>query len=154
MSSSTLQIYILSFLMFWVKQWSLLDFWLNPREQCQEMSWHLRTRVVQQTKRLVYWSLLDLGGNSDFISCYLIHMNQFWKFITFYLLCATCMVSHFSHVRLLVTLRTVACQTPLSMGFFRWEYWSGLPFPLPGDLPGNWTRVSYVSCIGRRLLYH
>ena len=100
MSSSTLQIYILSFLMFWVKQWSLLDFWLSPREQCQEMSWHLRAHVVQQTKRLVYWSLLDLGGNSDFISCYLIHMNQFWKFITFYLLCATCMVSHFSHVRL------------------------------------------------------
>ena len=26
-------------------------------------------------------------------------------------------------------------QAPLSMGFFRHEYWSGLPFPLPGDLP-------------------
>ena len=30
---------------------------------------------------------------------------------------------------------TVACQAPLSMGFFRQEYWSGLPFPSPGDLP-------------------
>ena len=30
---------------------------------------------------------------------------------------------------------TVACQAPLSMGFSRQEYWSGLPFPLPGDLP-------------------
>ena len=30
---------------------------------------------------------------------------------------------------------TVACQTPLSMGFFRQEYWSGLPFPSPEDLP-------------------
>ena len=29
---------------------------------------------------------------------------------------------------------TVACQTPLSMGFSRQEYWSGLPFPTPGDL--------------------
>ena len=29
----------------------------------------------------------------------------------------------------------VACQTPLSMGFPRQEYWSGLPFPTPGDLP-------------------
>jgi len=29
---------------------------------------------------------------------------------------------------------TVACQAPLSMGFFRQEYWSGLPFPPPGDL--------------------
>ena len=42
---------------------------------------------------------------------------------------------HFSCVRLFVTLRTVACQMPLSMGFSRQEYWSGLSFPLPGDLP-------------------
>ena len=31
--------------------------------------------------------------------------------------------------------RTVACQAPLSMGFPRQEYWSGLSFPSPGDLP-------------------
>ena len=31
-------------------------------------------------------------------------------------------------------LWTVACQAPLSVGFFRQEYWSGLPFPSPGDL--------------------
>ena len=30
---------------------------------------------------------------------------------------------------------TVACQAPLSVGFSRQEYWSGLPFPSPGDLP-------------------
>ena len=35
----------------------------------------------------------------------------------------------------LVTLWTVACQAPLPMGFSRQEYWSGLPFPSPGDLP-------------------
>ena len=34
----------------------------------------------------------------------------------------------------IVTSRTVACQT-LSMGFSRQEYWSGLPFPSPWDLP-------------------
>ena len=38
-------------------------------------------------------------------------------------------------VRLFVTPWTAACQAPLSMGFFRQEYWSGLPFPSPGDLP-------------------
>ena len=37
----------------------------------------------------------------------------------------------FSHVRLFVTLWTVAHQVPLSMGFSRQEYWSGLPFPSP-----------------------
>ena len=35
----------------------------------------------------------------------------------------------------LVTPWTVACQLPLSMGFSRQEYWSGSPFPSPGDLP-------------------
>ena len=33
------------------------------------------------------------------------------------------------------TLWTVTCQAPLSMGFPKQAYWSGLPFPLPGDLP-------------------
>ena len=35
----------------------------------------------------------------------------------------------------LATPWTVAHQAPLSMGFSRQEYWSGLPFPSPGDLP-------------------
>ena len=45
------------------------------------------------------------------------------------------MLSHFSCVQLFVTLGTVACQAPLSMGFSMQEYWSGLPCPPPGDLP-------------------
>ena len=40
-----------------------------------------------------------------------------------------------SRVRLLATPWTVACQAPLCMGFSRQEYWSGLPFPSPEDLP-------------------
>ena len=40
-----------------------------------------------------------------------------------------------SHVQLFVTPWTVAHQAPPSMGFSRQEYWSGLPFPSPGDLP-------------------
>ena len=40
-----------------------------------------------------------------------------------------------SHVRLFASLWIVACQAPLSMEFSRKEYWSGLPFPSPGDLP-------------------
>ena len=39
-----------------------------------------------------------------------------------------------SHVWLFATPLTVAHQSPLSMGFSRQEYWSGLPFPSPGDL--------------------
>ena len=40
-----------------------------------------------------------------------------------------------SRVWLSATPWTVAHQTPMSMGFSRQEYWSGLPFPTPGDLP-------------------
>ena len=40
-----------------------------------------------------------------------------------------------SRVLLFATPRTVACQAPLSMRFSRQEYWSGLPFPPPRDLP-------------------
>ena len=46
-----------------------------------------------------------------------------------------CVLSCFSHVQLFATPRTVACQAPLSMGLSRQDYWSGLPFPFPGDLP-------------------
>ena len=43
---------------------------------------------------------------------------------------------------------TVAHQAPLSTGFSRQEYWSGLLFPSPGDLPDPGTEpVSYISCI-------
>ena len=46
-----------------------------------------------------------------------------------------CVLSLVSHVRLFATPWTVACQAPLSMRFSRQEYWSGLSFPPPGDLP-------------------
>ena len=44
-------------------------------------------------------------------------------------------LSRFSCVRLFATPSTVACQTALSMGFFKQEYWSGLLCPPPEDLP-------------------
>ena len=40
-----------------------------------------------------------------------------------------------SRVQLFVTPWTVAYQAPPSMGFSRQEYWSGVPFPSPGDVP-------------------
>ena len=46
-----------------------------------------------------------------------------------YLLCALSCVWHFA------IPWTVARQVPLSMGFSRQDYWSGVPFPAPGDLP-------------------
>ena len=45
------------------------------------------------------------------------------------------LLSRFSHIRVFATLWTVARQAPLSMGFSRQEYWTGLPCSPPGDLP-------------------
>ena len=43
-------------------------------------------------------------------------------------------------------------QAPLSMGFSRWEYWSGLPCPSPGDLPNTGDWILPIP-IGRQILY-
>ena len=54
------------------------------------------------------------------------------------------------------TLWTAARQAPLSMGFFRQEYWSGLPHPPTGDLldPGINLHLLSLTCFGRQVLYH
>ena len=46
---------------------------------------------------------------------------------------------------------TVACQVPLSKGFSRQEYWSGLPFPSPEDLPTQGLNLGLLHC--RQILY-
>ena len=52
------------------------------------------------------------------------------------------MLSRFSHIQFFATLWTVACQAPLSMEM---AYWSGLPFPSPGDLPSPGTEPSFLT---------
>ena len=52
------------------------------------------------------------------------------------------MSSRFHCVWLFETLLTIACQAPLSMGFSRQEYWSGLPCPPPGDLPNPGIKLT------------
>ena len=79
--------------------------------------------------------------------------------ICFFYLCVcvcTHVLSHFSRVWLFPTPWSVAHKAPLSMGFSRQEYWSGLPYPSLGDLPN--PRINTVSlrftCLGRRVVYH
>ena len=55
--------------------------------------------------------------------------------VCYLLLLPCCVFSRFSRVRLFATPWTVAHQAPLSLGFSRPEYWSGLPCPPPGDRP-------------------
>ena len=58
-------------------------------------------------------------------------LGIFWTQIIF--IYVLYMLSHFSRVWLFATLWTAACQAPLSMGFARQEYWSGLSFSSPGE---------------------
>ena len=57
-----------------------------------------------------------------------------------------------SHVQLCATPWTVACRAPLFMEFLRQEYWNGLSFPSPGDLPNQGSNPSLSH--GRQILYH
>ena len=57
---------------------------------------------------------------------------------------AACVLNQFSCVRLFVTLWTVAHQAPLSLGFSRQEYWSGVLCPPPGDLPDPGIEPAYT----------
>ena len=63
-------------------------------------------------------------------------------------MCA-CMLSHFSHfspVGLFLTLFTEPHQAPLSMGFSRQEYWSGLPYPPQGIFPTQGLNPHLLHC--------
>ena len=54
-----------------------------------------------------------------------------------------------SWVQLFVTPWTVTCQTPLFMGFSKQDYWSGLPFPPPGDFPDSGIKPKSPELVGR-----
>ena len=63
--------------------------------------------------------------------------------------CPAPMVCKCAQSRLILTSWTVACQAPLSMEFSRQEYWNGLPFPPPGDLPDSGIEPVCPTLAGR-----
>ena len=72
---------------------------------------------------------------------------------TFYTSCKYMRACALSHFRCVLT----PFQAPLSVGFSRHEYWSGFPwssFSKGSSQPRDGTHISYISCIGRRVLYH
>ena len=75
-------------------------------------SWKIDGETVETVSDFIFWAPKSLQMVTPFSS-----------------------VQSFSHVRLFATPWTLAYQAFPSMGFSRQEYWSGLPFPSPGDLP-------------------
>ena len=69
-----------------------------------------------------------------------------WSFISG----SACLLSRFSRVQLFATLWTIAHKAPLSIGFSRQEYWSGLPCPTPADLPNPEKLKLHLLCLLHR----
>ena len=69
----------------------------------------------------------------------------FWLLVCLHVLQAQSL----SCVQFFATTWTVAHQGPLSLGFSRQEYWSGLPFPSPGDLPDPGIEHTSPELAGR-----
>ena len=74
----------------------------------------------------IYQSCLDIKDNLKLSITTFMFLLDMTVFVVVLLL---------NHVQLFSTLQTTACQAPLSVGFPKQEYWRGLPFPTPGDLP-------------------
>ena len=62
-----------------------------------------------------------------------------------YLSVSTCVCAQSLRLCLFATSWTVACQAPLTMGFSRQEYWSGLPCPPPEDFPDSGIEPAYPA---------
>ena len=67
-----------------------------------------------------------------------------------------CVLHRFSHVQFFATLWTIARQSPLSMRFSRQDAMRRVAMPSSrgSSRPRDATHIPYVSCIGRRVLYH
>ena len=70
-----------------------------------------------------------------------------WHVLRCRLTLYSCTLNHFSHVQLFVTLWIVARQAPLSTGFSRQEYWSGLPYPPSWDLSDSGIKPMSLICL-------
>ena len=84
----------------------------------------VRVKLSSQNTDFLYSSTLD-----SLKLCYFCSQ----LFLYLFYICAR--AKSFQPCPTLATLCTISHQAPLSMGFSRQEYWSGLPFLLPGDLP-------------------
>ena len=115
-------------------QWSIMSWSFLPQGLCTSfclvflLPSTVHSSFSCQISRQIFRKVFPdcSSGSITFISCIYKPYMPSWH---------VCMLSCFSCVWLFATPWTLACQGPLSMGFPRQEYWSGLPCPPPGDLP-------------------
>ena len=106
---------------------------IYPSSSCSSINcFNLSLYLINHFNDIYY--LLSIEGRM---------LKKIWEALSraFYFVCVL------SHVQLFVTLWTIDHQVPLSMGFPRQEYWNGLPFPAPGDLPNPGIKPSLLSLL-------
>ena len=106
---------------------------IHSRSRAWEIPWTEEPGRLQSMGSRKRWTWHDLVTKQQQRMLYDLAVKEyFWRQTESQtlLLVFSCQVISYSFV----TPRTVACQAPLSMGFPRQEYWSGLPFTFPGDL--------------------
>ena len=110
--------------------------------------WHLLLKDLEES---LVWGLPLIQSSSELRAAYvsLREMSPRINVLEYYC-CVSCVLRCFSRVRLFSTPWTVARQAPLSVGFSRQEYWSGLPFPSPGN-PGIEPASLVSSALAGRL---
>ena len=122
--------------------WKTLVLKFKDLEPETFMSWLFHLLAI----RFRTTHLTPLCPDSSTQDCHSIWHIVNTKDSRYYYSCA-CMQSHFSCVQLFETLWTVACQVPLSMGFSRKEYFSGLPCLPPEDLPDLGTNLHLLHLL-------
>ena len=146
---------------YWPLPWRCLTLWiLKPRESCQN---HPGALPLPSLRRTLVASLSLIPST---VLCSLYFILLFWPFIEFSPVCIWTFLALHTHLHTLFHLVWVCAvcvhaklfqscpafcncmdyyhQAPLSMGFSRQEYWSGLPLPSPGDLPDLGTDRSLI----------
>ena len=120
------------------------------------LMWSLNAQIILSlSDNLIYTFFFFFRILSNLIlsvSSKVLLMTFSWRF-SFYAW-FLCMLSHFSHVQLCMTLWTVACQAP-PLDFPGESTGVGCRSLLQGIFwPRDWTCISYVSCVVRQILYH
>ena len=106
----------------------------------KHMLLYTRLMVTTKQKPMNNWCPMWLVWGTHGWSIFIVKQSIFFLSIMYGAYCA----QMFSCVWLFATAWTIACQVPLSMGFSRQEYWSGLPFPSPGDLPNPGIELTFL----------
>ena len=120
----------------------------------------MKTSWMDWDFRQVFWGVSFLktatGQHSGLIPQLLAQCLTHTKYSIKCFLSCCAVPSHFSHVWLFANLWTIAHQAPLVHGILQAGIleWVAMPSSRRCSWPKDWTRTSYVSCIGRQVLYH